>query len=186
MFRRIICTFWALAVAGSLRVPVQAAQTGSIRILSKCGNEILSDGSVLLYQVGIPQEGGYRVTDGLADWTVWREDVYSEEVRQWILKQELTKQIPADAISGDGILFSDLMPGLYLAVQERPAEGYFSFSPQLIEVPQGDLWEIEKSLSVIRDAPIPQTSDRPAPIIGAMGLGFVITLVILMVDKGKE
>lgn len=185
MFRRIICTFWALAVAGALRVPAQAAQTGSIRILPKCGNEILSDGSILLYRVGIPQEGGYRVTDGLADWTIWTEDIYSEEVKQWILKQERKEGILGEAVNGKGVMFSDLVPGLYLAVQQIPAPGYFAFSPQLVEVPEEENWKIEKSISVMRDAPIPQTSDRPAPIIGAMGLGFAITLLMLMIDQRK-
>ena len=186
MFRRIICTFWALAVAGSLRFPVQADQTGSIRILPKSGNEILSDGGIVLYQVGIPQEGGYRITDGLADWTIWREDIHSEAVRQWILKQERREEIRGETAGEQGILFSDLVPGLYLAVQEKSVEGYFSMSPQLLEVPEGENWDVRRSVSIIRDAPIPQTSDRPAPIIGAMGLGFAITVLMLMMDQRKK
>ena len=185
MFRKIICTFWALAAVVMLRLPA-AAEEGSIRILPDCAGCSVTGGLVTLYRVGEPEAGGYRVSDGLADWTVWQREVQTEEVMQWLLKQERSGGVTEAAADEQGVVFSELSAGLYLAVQTEPAAGYFPFSPFLVTIPEKNKWEIVKYPPVVRDAEIPDTSDRPAPIIGAMALGFIITVLMLMVDKGKK
>lgn len=186
MFRKIICTLGALATVVLLRLPAAAAEAGSIRIFPSCAGQLVMDGEVALYRVGEPEEGGYRVTDGLADWTIWEEELNSRELIDWLMQQEKKNEMTGVITHGGGAYFSGLSNGLYLVVQREAAEGYFCFRPFLVSVPEKNQWDIVTYPQIIKDAPLPDTSDRPAPIIGAMGIGFAVTVVMLMVDKHKE
>ncbi len=48
----------------------------------------------------------------------------------------------ARAVTGDGISFTGLTPGLYLLVQTKPSTGYYAIDPILVTVPlaQDDVW----------------------------------------------
>lgn len=187
MFRKIICTLFALLSLPMLTVPGRASrQEGSIRVCPDWGGDMVSGGSVTLYRVGEPVVGGYRLTDGLADWTVWEEDVFSREVRDWLLGQNPSGGICVEVAPITGALFSGLAAGLYLAVQDHPAPGFAVFSPVLIGLPQDGFWDIGLNPQVIRDTESPQTGDHPAPIIGAMGIGFSVAALMVLLDSRKD
>jgi len=170
-----------------LSLSVQASwQTGSIRVCPDWGGDLAAGGSVVLYRVGEPVKGGYRITDGLADWTVWEADVYSQITREWLLGQEHSAGVTMEVDEREGAWFSGLAEGLYLVMQETPAVGFTSFSPVLVSIPQDDLWDIGLSPPVMMDTEPPKTADHPAPIIGAMGLGLSVAVLMVLVDSRKK
>lgn len=185
MFRKIICTLSVL-VPLVLAVPAQAsARTGSIRICPDWGGDLVGGGAVTLYRVGEPVTGGYRLTDGLADWTVWESDALSEEVKNWVLNQNLSggrrEEIPLT-----GALFSSLAEGLYLAVQEETAPGFMPFSPFLLRLPEEGFWDLTVNPQIGQITEPPKTADHPAPIIGAMGLGLSAAVLMVLIDRKNQ
>ena len=186
MFRKIVCmlaVFLWLPVGMLVRA---SGKEGSVRVCPDWGGDLIPGGTVKLYRVGEPVEGGYRITDGLADWTVWEQDVDSREVREWILGQEFTVGISAGVDWAEGALVSGLTAGLYLVTQGQAAPGFLAFSPELVRIPQEGFWDVGISPQVLPDTEPPKTADHPAPIIGAMGLGFSVAALMVLVDGRKD
>jgi len=187
MFRKIMAALFLLLGLPVLSIPARASrQEGSVRVCPDWGGDLAAGGSVSLYRVGEPVTGGYRMTDGLADWTVWEEDVYSQTTREWLLGHEHSAGVTMEVDEREGALFSGLAEGLYLVMQETSAVGFTSFSPVLVSIPQDDLWDIGLSPPVMMDTEPPKTADHPAPIIGAMGLGLSVAVLMVLVDSRKK
>ena len=58
--------------------------------------------------------------------------------------------------------------------------------PVLVRVPDGDDWFPRVFMPVTREGESPRTGDHPAPIIGAMGIGFSVTMLMLFLDDRKK
>ncbi len=187
MFRRILCI---LSAAGMLLVvghpAVAAEQRGTVSVYAQWGGQTVSGGSMTIYRMGEAVAGGYALTDGLATWTLWDRELETGEFRNWILELPRTGGVTQKLEGKEGAVFRNLEDGLYLLVQEKPAAGFLTAEPVMLRIPDGEQWSIQVAVPLMRDGESPKTGDHPAPIIGAMGLGFSITMLMLFLDERKK
>ena len=184
MLRKFICFLGAACMVLVMGVPARADQTGSIRVTPVWGGRTVAGGTVRACRVGIPVSGGYRVTDGLANWTFTTGEVNSADFLSWI--QEKTRSGVTETIGEEGALFASLPAGLYLVTQPEAAEGYLAFSPFLLELPEEGSLEVTVQPSLIADAEPPLTGDHHIPILGAMGIGLTAAVLMVLVDERKK
>ena len=137
-------------------------------------------------KMGTPTEGGFQLTDGLANWLVEEKEVFSRSVVDWILPKVNSEGISVPVQEVSGAEFTGLEEGLYLVKQVETAEGFSAFSPFLVSVPEGDSWEVTARPKAINAGEAPKTGDHPAPIIGAMGLGLSAAILMVLADERKK
>lgn len=168
-----------------LLLPVQATETGSLQILPVWGGQQIPGGTVSLSRVGEKTETGYRITDGLADWIVSEQEVFSGDWTAWLeyhARDIVTRRVE----QGSGACFGDLTEGLYLVRQQRSAPEFMAFRPFLLSVPEGERWEVIRQVPLIHDGESPMTGDRHVPLLGAMGIGFSVAVLMVLADQRKK
>ena len=187
MIRRCSCLAGVLWMLLSMGIPVYAAQgSGVLRVCPVwCGTPI-AGGTVSLYRVGEQMQQGIRITDGLADWDLEEADLKSETWIGWMMQRK-GEPVQTAAVGGEtGAIFEDLEKGIYLVEQrEAPAE-YAAFRPFFQTIPDGGDWDLAVTPRLIRNTEPPQTGDRPAPIIGAMGIGLSAAILMVLADRYKK
>ena len=187
MFRKIVCILSAAGVLAATGMPARAAERrGSLNVLPVWCETVIYGGCVTVYPVGKPVSGGYVLTDGLADWVVWEEEIDSDFVLSWALEKHQTSGMTKQVVPGEGAFFPELNTGLYLVSQTKAAESYSAFSPFLVSIPCEDVWDLTAKPSVISLGESPRTGDQPAPIVGAMGISFSVAMLMVLVDKHKK
>lgn len=186
MLRKFICFLGAACMALVMGVPAKAADPGgTIRVTPVWGGRTVAGGTVRICRVGTPVTGGYRITDGLANWTFTTREVNSGEFLSWI--QEKAQGGRTAAVEGkDGALFTRLEAGLYLVTQTEAAEGYLALTPFLLELPEEGILEVTAQPSLIADTEPPLTGDRHIPILGAMGIGLSAAVLMVLADERKK
>lgn len=181
MFRKIICILSAAGMLFVFPFPVHAADLrGSIRVVPDwAGNRIMA-GEVALYRIGDSLGESYRITDGLANWIVSRQEVLSDEFLPWAVQQPWENGRILTITDEQGAFFSGLGEGLYLVVQTLPASGFSGFAPFLITLPAETGMDITVNPQILLLSEAPRTGDYPAPIFAAMvlSLGAVILMVL--------
>ena len=88
-----MCKKWmglmgAVCVILGMILPVQAAETGSVQIVPIWGGKQIVGGEVILSRAGDRVQNGFRITDGLADWTVSGEELFSGAWTNWLACQD--------------------------------------------------------------------------------------------------
>lgn len=185
MLRKIVCLFGAVCLVMAAGLPVFAAERrGTITVLPEWKGEAVTGGLVQLFRVGSAVPEGLQLTDGLANWTVREEEGNSRILLNWLA--ENVKEGLCGSVEERGAAFSGLKEGVYLVLQQEPQEGYIPFTPFLVQLPDGDQWEVLVQPAMIRDSVNPQTGDHPAPIIGAMGIGLSAAILMVLVDERKK
>ncbi len=198
----LLCT-----AAFALEVP-ELSRTGSIRVVMRQGQTVVSGGTLALYRVGdIEAEDGdyrFRLTAAFAESQVPLEEPASAHTAQKLAafaqSSRLTGQEKAVAADGS-VTFSPLQPGLYLLVQPTAAEGYDPAAPFLVSVPlQQDgayCYEVDASPKVeVKKAPastppqgpnLPQTGQLnwPVPVLGGLGLILLAVGGLQRARRGK-
>lgn len=159
-------------------------QRGSIRITMHQGKNIVSGGTMTLYQVGAAEEddGNYRfvLTDDFADSKESLEDIQSAELAEALAQYAGSRSVKGTTkkIGDDGnVSFGKLEPGLYLLVQNRASSGYRKAAPFLVSVPQqgeeGCVYEVDASpkleLERVSDPSNPDGSDGSTGSSGGSG-----------------
>lgn len=186
MRRKWIAFLGAVCMIMVMVLPVQAAESkGSIRIIPVWSGRKIPGGEISLSRVGDKTPEGYRITDGLADWIVSEEEIFSGEWTQW-LKEQSNAAIIRSAEQGSGAFFDGLAEGLYLVQQKKAAPEFLAFRPFLLSVPEGNQWRVVQEVQMIHDEESPQTGDRHVPLIGAMGLGFSAAMLMVLLDQRKK
>lgn len=166
-------------------LPVKAAETGLIQILPMWAGKQIVGGEVSVSRVGERTESGFRITDGLADWIVSEQEIFSGSWTDWLEQQAQTLVIqPVEQESG--AVFPDLPDGLYLVRQPRSAPEFMAFRPFLLSIPEGEQWEVIWEVPLIREGEAPLTGDRHVPLLGAMGIGFSVALLMVLTDQRKK
>ena len=180
------CFLWALVAVIELGLNTRAAEmTGSITVQPQwCGTPV-SGGSVSVQQVGEETSEGYVVTDGLANWKMETEELDDEQWIGWLAQRTQSPEICA-AVSEEGAVFQNLMPGIYLIRHTQPADASAVFQPFLMTVPSEGNWDLAVKPKLVRYAESPRTGDRPAPIIGAMGIGLSAAILMVLADEHKK
>ncbi|MGM9590916.1 MAG: hypothetical protein ACI3V0_12225 [Faecousia sp.] len=162
-----------------------AEQTGSLQVIPVWCGEPVTGGTISLCRVGTVTDGGIQVTDGLANWILQEEDILSEQWLPWILQQSQAERKTLIR-KETGAVFCGLEEGVYLVRQTESGKGFSDIQPFLQWIPEGDGWDIVKQPSVIRLTQSPATGDHPAPIIGAMGIGFCVAALMVLIDGRKK
>ena len=148
-----------------------AEQTGSLRISLDPGELPVTNGAVTIYYVGAPTVEGYQITAEFGGGIVKAEDAASTHLARWLAESagDLGRTVFLD-VEGD-VTFSNLEPGLYLAVQTQWMDGFYPFKPFLAALPSEESWElsVEPPIDpIIIDNP--QTGQTAMPLFGAMGM----------------
>lgn len=185
MLRKCVCWMGAACIVMVMALPVRAEQAGSIRVVPTWGGEQVVGGMVSICRVGQITQEGVRFTDGLANWTVSGEEMFSGSWLTWLSERTTAMEISQPVEQACGAEFTGLSEGLYLVQQRQSAEGFAAFQPFLLAVPENGNWNRYVEPSLVSTAQSPQTSDHPAPIIGAMGLGLSVAILMVMVDERK-
>lgn len=163
---------FAVMLAMSLGLQTGAVEDGgSIRISLNVGELPVTNGSLALYQVGIPVPDGYRIVEGFGGGIVKTEDAQSAHLAKWLAEGAGEAGIHL-SIDVDGhTKFSNLEEGLYLVVQQERMDGFHVIEPILVRLVRGENWNVQIDLD---PAPIiaenPQTGQPVAPLLGAMGM----------------
>ena len=184
MVRCILC-FLLVLVAG-IRIPVTAAQYGSIQVFMDYG-EPVSGGEIALYPVARPIDGGYRLEQAYGGGVIRQNEANSAELAQWLSERtpgEGKRCVP-DA-QGYGT-FRGLSEGLYLLIQTSAPTGWACVSPFLVSIPMDGQWEIlarPKQAQLMTESP--KTGQHPAPIYASMGLVLSGIGVCMCVDKLRK
>lgn len=102
----------------------------------------VTGGTLTLYQVGdVAEDNGdylFQLTDTFSGSGFSLEDLESAELAAGLVKYAQANHLAGVTVSleKDGTAsFTDLKLGLYLLVQNQPAEGYYAVNPFLVAVP---------------------------------------------------
>ena len=126
------------------------------------------------------------LTDGLADWLVEEKTLLSEEWISWLSQHTDERKQTAGVSSENGAVFENLKAGIYLVEQTAYNAEYLPFHSFLQMIPENGQWNLTVSPRMISAGEPPKTADRPAPIVGAMGIGFSAAILMVMVDNRKK
>ena len=186
MIRKWCCYLLVLMVVLEMGLHGRAAETtGSITVQPAwCGTSV-SGGSVSVQYVGKKTAYGYLLTDGLADWKV---DAGELEKSDWIdwLTQHYQHHNGAREVGEAGAVFTGLKEGVYLIQQSEEVPMFSSFRPFLMAIPTEGNWDLAAKPKLTRLEESPKTADRPAPIIGAMGIGLSVSVLMVLMDERKK
>lgn len=223
MKRRMICALLVLTLLCALAMSAYAAEavdfsrTGSISITMTYQDAAVPGGSLTLYKVAdvaVDNQSDYsfRYTEAYADCEVSLEELNASQTSQALAEYTAAQEIPGvkqEIDEAGKVFFGELELGLYLLVQEDPAEGYDTVNPFLVSVPgrQDDSYVYEVNASpklnlepLPTDPPteptdppppppdIPQTGQTkwPIPLLLVGGLLLVVAGVWLTVSGRKK
>lgn len=221
MTKKLFLLLLALAVTFGFCAAAFASQTldldkpGSITFQLGWEGEPLNGGTLTVYRVGIYEMTltgyQYALLPELAEMGISLHDTASPETAQAIAKavEELSLTGMTAPITDGTAAFTDLVPGLFLVVQQEPVPGFSAMAPFLISlpVPQGDGYvydlvaEPKVSLEPEPTDPpptteppddppdIPQTGQLnwPVPVLAIWGsLTLVFGLVLCFKRKGHK
>ena len=186
MFRKWMCLFGVVAMLMvSAGTGKGAEERGTVRILPQWCAVPVTGGTVLLQYAGTVTEEGIYLTDGLANWSVETAELESKDWIQWVMQKNEGQKILRQ-VGRNGAVFTDLKRGVYLVQQVETDSLYQPFAPFFLTIPEGEHWDVCRTPKIIRNGEPPQTGDRPAPIIAAMGLGLSVAVLMVLVDERKK
>lgn len=191
MKRRILLPL--LAVLLLLGLPVQASrlQEGSICIRLVYQESPEFPGSLTLFRVGRLREG-YFVPEGRFA-GVWEncQTLSAGEFARTLAELAAQEETPGltEAVGPDGkVIFRDLEPGIYLAVQKEAAPGYDEINPFLVTVPEtGGMVDATPKVHIQEKGEpfLPYTGQTVLPGIAMLCLGGVLAAIGLWLRKGR-
>lgn len=187
-------------------------QNGTITFTIHYDGKPLSGGTMTLYRVGdITENNGnysFALIEKLQQNELSLEDVSDPKLAQTLAalaKEETLSGMTAPIADGKAV-FSDVIPGLYVAVQEKAVPGYEAMAPFLISMPQMRDGEYHTDVEAFPKVPIetappettvpdtpeepklPQTGQLnwPIPVLAVSGLVLFIVGWLLCFGKRKE
>lgn len=187
MLRKWICLLWALyLVMGAGGQADAAQQTGTIRISPQwCGRPV-AGGAASICLIGGKDEEGYYLTDGLADWRVGEQELNSGEWIDWLSQRQTENMQTVPVTEDSGGVFENLQEGIYLVRQTAAPKQFKGFEPFFLMIPEGENWEVFRAPKLVSIGESPKTGDRPAPLVGAMGIGLSVAFLMVLVDEHKK
>ena len=158
-----------MLLLGVMFLPVQAAgldldRAGSITVVMERKGKPVAGGTLTIYQVAELEvsDGNpvFRYTEEYDGCGISLEDVDSATASALAAYTRRNNvQGVTSAIGAEGrITFEDLLPGLYLLVQEKAAPGYYAVEPFLVSVPS-----IEDGKFVYDVVATPKHEPTPTP-----------------------
>ncbi len=204
----IMLVIFALSTEASAQEVPDLEKSGTITFLLTWDGENLDGGSLSLYRVGdIREENGnfgFAWIPQLADTGLSLEDPNDPALALALADRIRDLEGTTVTVQEGKATFTDVAPGLYLAVQEQATPGFEPLSPFLISMPR---YEEGKYVSEITARPkatletiptepeeteptepeLPQTGQTnwPVPVLTVLGLGF-FTLGWMLCFRGKK
>lgn len=186
---------------------------GSISVTMQDKGTPVAGGSLTLYYAGEIRDADgdfvFALTPEFAGSGASLENIKGEglaaELAEYAGSASLTGK--TQGIGSDGkTAFGDLAPGLYLVVQQEPAEGYYPVAPFLVSVPMYDgsdyQYDVDATPKVeLNRAPeteptkptgekseLPQTGQTVwlVPVLGMIGVVLILVGMTLRSGKGKR
>lgn len=187
MFRRMICMLSVIGVVILVGIPVLASEnTGSVCIIPKWRGNREVEAQIVLYRIGALTEDSCRITDGLADWIISRQEMQSDDFLQWAISQSWKDKQICTVSAGQRAVFENLEEGLYLITASELAAGYPAFSPFLVPLHGKNNMHVVISPGNGNSSEIPRTGDYPAPIFMAMLLSSGIIIFMVFTENRKK
>lgn len=188
MIRKFTGFLFAAVLVMGCGLHANAAQgEGSIRVSLDAGELPVTNGSITLYQVGVPCTDGYKLVEGFGGGIVRLEDAQSPYLAQWLAESagETGRTINLD-VDGN-VTFSNLEDGLYLLIQYERMDGFHPVKPFLVTVP-GEAGRQVQASPITEPIVVenPQTGQPIAPLLGAMGLVASGVGLYLCVDSKRR
>ena len=162
----LLLVFFVLGISAS------AAQQGSLCVYPMYGDKLIPGGTVTVYRIGEPVDGGFRLTGRLSHNVIPIQDAFSKEFLNWILARIPVPGIDRKVDQLEGAVFEGLTEGLYLVKQKEPAQGYMKFEPFVIGIPLGDQWDAAAHPKLRPEGSTPETGDDFSLVIGLAGMIF--------------
>lgn len=146
---------------------------GSITVRLASGEASVDSGSLAFYRVGEPyHEDGdyaYRLTADFADSGVSLEDIHSPRSAEALAAFADERGLEGSAVQVENGSLTFRVPrgqlGLYLVMQELPAQGWEPIRPFLVSVPAFDggayRYDVDATPKVGEPVPIPPEPDVP-------------------------
>lgn len=180
MRRRLLCVLITVWLMTGLGVAAGAVSTGSITV--DWGRE---GGSVTLFQVGEPISGGYMLRKEFGGGVIPEKDAASQVLAQWLWDHVEYEGWALPGEDGGVAEFQQLEEGLYLIVQNRAPEGYYPFSPFLVELPCQGQWHVQ-AVPKMQQYPteLPPTGQGQELEICCFGMLFSALGLIFLTRKG--
>lgn len=179
-----VLLLWMVSV---LILPAEASgQQGTVRITPVWCGQAVSGGLVSVSRIGEKSPEGIVLTDGLADWVQKEEELFGADNIGWLAQTFGTETLVCAIEEETGACFQNLEKGIYLVRQTEASPGYFPFQPFLLTLPDKGSWMVCREPEVVYDGESPRTGDRPAPIIGAMGVGLSVAVLMVLVDEKRK
>ncbi len=114
-------------------------QPGSIKILLSHKGEPVADGIFSLYHVAsLQRDYTFAPTEEFSGWAGKLEDIDSPKLAADLAKDVRNRGLVgfAEPVGELGkVVFQDLLPGLYLIVQDMAAEDFYPVEPFLVSIP---------------------------------------------------
>jgi len=172
----ILLLLYAMTVNAFAAQP-DMSQKGSISITMTYQDKTVTGGSLTLYRVAeVRQENGadysYTYTSEYAECQISLGDLKGSGLASALAEYTAEKKITGTKLDIDApgkIIFKDLELGLYLLVQDDPANGYEKVSPFLVSVPaledENYIYDVDASpklaLKVDTTTTVPPVKDEP-------------------------
>lgn len=145
---------------------------GSISASMAYDGQAVGGGSLTLYQAGDIYEGedaySFTLSEDFAASGISLEDISSEETADSLAEYAQTNGLTGTQVSigEDGqVSVEDLELGLYLIVQDEPAQGYEAISPFLVSVPMYEdgvyVYDVNAEPKMSTLTQTPQTPETP-------------------------
>lgn len=187
MARKCSGILWAICMAMIMAVKVEAAQqVGMLQVIPTWCSKPIAEGAVSVSRVGMKTEDGVLLTDGLANWYVDAGELQSEDWVSWLAQHTEGKRQLVTVTPESGAVFEDLEAGIYLVEQHESGEHHLPFSSFLQTIPEDGHWNVTVRPKLIYAGEPPKTADRPAPLIGAMGIGLSAAILMVLADQRKK
>ena len=187
MFRRMICMLSVMGVVILIGIPVLASEnTGSVCIIPEWRENREVQAQIALYRIGALSENSCRITDGLADWIISRQETQTDDFLRWATSQSWKDKQICTVSAGQRVEFENLEEGLYLVTASEIAAGYPAFSPFLVPLHGENNMHVVISPGIGNYSEIPRTGDYPAPIFMAMLLSFGIIFFMVFAENRKK
>lgn len=187
MVRKCSCIVCAICMMMAMGVKVKATnQVGTLQVIPTWCEQPIAEGMVSVSWVGMKTEDGVLLTDGLANWYVDEGALRSEDWISWLAQHTEGKKQLAAVCSEFGAVFENLEAGIYLVEQTESSKNHMPFSSFLQSIPDQGSWNMTIRPKLIYSGESPKTADRPAPIIGAMGLGLSAAILMVLLDGRKK
>lgn len=190
----LMCCMCATAFAHD--VP-DLSRTGTLNVTMKCDGTAIPGGSLTIFRAGeVSEDDGnfsFVLTQEFAASGAKLDDVQSADLAEALAKfakdNKLAGNTKTIGFMGD-VKFENLELGLYLVVQNKPADGYFAADAFLVSVPMLEngvyVYEVDATPKVeLEKAPeptdepdepdekLPQTGQLnwPVPVMATVGVG---------------